>query len=74
MQSSKKVQLSLEMIKQMRNITRLEGTDLTAVTEKQTAKKKKKALIIFFLITQNIKMNSRDFPYLTQVSQWLFLR
>lgn len=41
MQSSKKVQLSLEMIKQMRNITRLEGTDLTAVTEKQTAKKKK---------------------------------
>lgn len=68
MQSSKKVQLSLEMIKQMRNITRLEGTDLTAVTEKQTAKKKK-ALIIFFLITQNIKMNSRDFPYLTQVSQ-----
>jgi len=74
MQSSKKVQLSLEMIKQMRNITRLEGTDLTAVTEKQTAKKKKRALIIFFLITRNIKMNSRDFPYLTQVSQWLFLR
>ena len=35
MQSSKKVQLSLEMIKQMRNITRLEGTDLTAVTEKK---------------------------------------
>lgn len=49
---------------------RLEETDLTAVTEKQTAKKKKKkALIIFFLITRNIKMNSRDFPYLTQVSQ-----
>lgn len=70
MQSSKKVQLSLEMIKQMRSTMRLEETDLTAVTEKQTAKKKKKkALIIFFLITRNIKMNSRDFPYLTQVSQ-----
>lgn len=69
MQSSKKVQLSLEMIKQMRSTMRLEETDLTAVTEKQTAKKKKRALIIFFLITRNIKMNSRDFPYLTQVSQ-----
>lgn len=42
MQSSKKVQLSLEMIKQMRSTMRLEETDLTAVTEKQTAKKKKK--------------------------------
>lgn len=44
MQPRKKVQLSLEMIKQMRNIMRPEGTGLTAVTEKQTVKKKKKTL------------------------------
>lgn len=42
MQPRKKVQLSLEMIKQMRNIMRPEGTGLTAVTQKQTVKKKKK--------------------------------
>lgn len=48
MQHRKKVQLSLEMIKQMRNIMRPEGTGLTAVTEKQTVKKKKKNPYNFF--------------------------
>ena len=59
------MQLSFEMIKQMRNIIRLEGSNLTEVTQKPAVKR------LYFLTCYPECRNDlkRLFPYLTKASQ-----